>query len=465
MRAPATRDQADAYRYGLRRLEAALVRGDPVPLHEQIRAQRRATLAGVLLGLLGLCAVAVYAAVVPRPDWRAQAVVMGSESGAMYVVAHRPDRLIPVSNLVAARLELAALRAAGASDVEPGAARPVPVPDEALAGAPRTPAAAVAGAQAVAPGGTVPPRWAVCDEVGPGGRAGTSTVIGGAVPMAPLPPGEGVLLVDPDGLSWLLVDGRRHRIDVEDERLLAAFGLARAVPRAVSGALLAVLPGGPALVTPTVPGRGGPAPRGVPGRVGDVLVARPVGGFAQYFVVLSGGLQQVPELVAELLRVVSGAPAVRPVPLEVLASAVAVDELAVAGWPVGAPRLRAAEQAPVVCWNWASDGPPGGTVGVASALPLSAGTVPVTLAGADGPGAWLDAVAVGTGGAVRADPGGVWLVSSTGVGYPVLDAATASAVGVTVTERAPEAVLRLLPAGPPLDLRAAGRFDDLPPAG
>ena len=113
MRPPATRDQADAYRFGLRRLEAALVRGDPVPLHEQVRAQRRATLAGVLLGLLGLCAVAGYAAVVPRPDWRAQSVVVGAGSGAMYAVAHGPDRLVPVTNLVAARLVIAALGPAG----------------------------------------------------------------------------------------------------------------------------------------------------------------------------------------------------------------------------------------------------------------------------------------------------------------------------------------------------------------
>ncbi|MBA3905765.1 MAG: type VII secretion protein EccB, partial [Pseudonocardiales bacterium] len=69
IRAPATRDQADAYRFGLRRLEAALVRGDPVPLHEQIRSQRRASFAGVVLGMLGLCGVAGYALVVPSPNW------------------------------------------------------------------------------------------------------------------------------------------------------------------------------------------------------------------------------------------------------------------------------------------------------------------------------------------------------------------------------------------------------------
>jgi peptidoglycan/LPS O-acetylase OafA/YrhL len=95
LRAPATRDQADAYRFGLRRMEAALVRGDPVPLHEQIRSQRRAALAGVVLGLLGLCGAAVWAVLVPSPEWRREAVVIGATSGVMYAVAHDPDRLVP----------------------------------------------------------------------------------------------------------------------------------------------------------------------------------------------------------------------------------------------------------------------------------------------------------------------------------------------------------------------------------
>ena len=77
----------------------------------------------------------------------------------------------------------------------------------------------------------------------------------------------------------------------------------------------------------------------------------------------------------------------------------------------------------------------------------------------------LDAAAVGNGGAVRV-PGAeaAWLVSASGVGYPVLDAATAAAVGIGAAEPASEAVLRLLPDGPPVDVRGAGRVLDLLPA-
>ncbi len=480
MRAPATRDQADAYRFGLRRLEAALVRGDPVPLHEQIRSQRRAALAGVVLGLLGLCAAAAFATLSPRPNWTRQAVVVGAGSGAMYAVAHHPHRLVPVPNLPAARLVLAALRAGGSTDADPATATPVTVPDDALDGAPRTPAAAVPGALAVRPGGPpVPPRWAVCDTVTPEGALVGTTVVGGAGAIAPWPADEGVLLDGPDATTWLVTAGRRHRIDIGDGRLIAAFGLTGRVPRAAAPALLSVLPEGPPLVTPVVPGRGEPAPDGLPGRIGDVLVAHAVGGGPQHYVVLAGGLQEVPAVVAELLRVASGEREPRPVGAAELAAADLVDEpaaddpaaggLAVDGWPAGAPRLRDAAEAPVLCWTWSADGGPEGGVWAGRAAPV-AGAEPVTLAQADGPGERIDAVAVGPGGAVRATAPGrppgagpLWLVSGTGVAYGVADDATAAALGITTAEPAPEAALRLLPAGPTLDLAAADRVVDVLP--
>ncbi|WP_158228159.1 type VII secretion protein EccB [Pseudonocardia sp. MH-G8] len=464
VRAPATRDQADAYRFGLRRLEAALVRGDPVPMHEQIRSQRRAALAGVVLGL---CVAAVLAAVVPRPDWTRQAVVIGAESGAMYVVAHGPDRLVPVANLPAARLVLAALRAGGSTDAHPAEATPVTVADSALDGAPRTPTAAVPGALAVRPGGPpVPPHWAVCDTVTPEGALSATTVLGGTAPIAAAAAGDGVLLVGPDGNTWLVTAGQRHRVDVGDGRLVAAFGLTGRVPREAAPALLTVLPEGPPLVTPVVAGRGEPAPGDLPGRIGDVLVAHPVGGRVQHYVVLAGGLQEVPALPAELLRVASGQAQATPVGAGELAGAAVVDELAVGGWPAGAPRVREAAEAPVVCRTWGAPGT-GGGVWTGPAVPAGKWS-PVALAQADGPGERVDAVAVGPGGAVRAtpdagpDPGGaLWLVSATGVAHRVAGDATAAALGITAAEPAPEAALRLLPTGPTLDAAAADRVVDV----
>ena len=446
------------------------MRGDPVPLHEQIRSQRRAALAGVVLGLLGLCGAAGYALVVPSPDWTGQEVVVGSASGAMYVVAHDPDRLVPVANLPAARLVLAALRGGGATGADPGTAIPVAVPDAALDAAPRTPTAAVPGAVAVRPAGVLPPRWAVCDEVTADGRVVGTTVIGGAAEPEPAPPGDGVLLVGPDDATWLVTAGHRHRVDVGDGALLAAFGLTGRLPRLVTADVLSVLPEGSPLATPDVPGRGDPAPDGLPGSVGDVLVARPVGAGPRHFVVLAGGLQEVPPVLAELLRVASGATQPREIEADVLAGATLVDELAVAGWPDGAPQLRGPTEASVLCWTWTATGDPAGAVWLGSALPLPAGSTTVALAQADGAGERVDAVAVGAGGAVRATgpgrapgAGPLWLLSATGVAYGVADDASASALGITLTEPAPEAALRLLPTGPPLDLAQAGQVVDVLP--
>ena len=86
---------------------------------------------------------------------------------------------------------------------------------------------------------------------------------------------------------------------------------------------------------------------------------------------------------------------------------------------------------------------------------------------ADGPGPNLDAVSVPAGAAtvVRAVPGrgdGLWLVSETGVGYPIAagqdggnDTATALGIQPRTVGPAPEHALRLLPSGPVLDLQVA----------
>jgi type VII secretion protein EccB len=466
LRAPATRDQADAYRFGLRRMEAALVRGDPVPLHEQIRSQRRAALAGVVLGLLGLCGAAVWAILVPSPTWQHESVVVGVTSGAMYVVAHDPDRLVPVADLPAARLVLAALRTGGSAAGNPGTATATAVPDASIAGAPRTPAAAVSGAVAVTPGATIRPSWAVCDTVDAEGALVGTTVIGDAAGRPPVASGDGVLLDGPEDTTWLVAGGLRHRVDVGDGAVRAAFRLTNQLPRAASAALVSALPEGPALATPVVPNRGDLPPAGLPGRVGDVLSSG-VGDGQEYFAVLDGGLQEVPPAVADLLVVASDARQVRAVGADVLSGATFVDTLKVDGWPVGPVRIAEPEDTPITCWNWTPDRTEG-DVWFGRDLPLAANVAPVGLAQADGPGERLDAVSVGAGGAVRATgpgraagAGPLWLVSATGVGYGVASDPTAAALGITSPEPAPEAALRLLPTGKTLDLADASRATDV----
>jgi type VII secretion protein EccB len=448
-------------------MEAALVRGDPVPLHEQIRSQRRAAFAGVVLGLLGLCGAAVWALLAPSPDWWHESVVIGTPSGALYAVAHGPDRLVPVADLPAARLVLAALGAGGSVGGDPGTATATAVPDASIAGAPRTPAAAVSGAVAVTPEATIRASWAMCDTVDAEGALVDTTVLGGADGRPPVAPGAGVLVGGPGDTTWLVTDGLRHRVDVGDGAVRAAFRLTNQLPRAGSAAVISALPEGPALATPVVPGREELAPAGLPGRVGDVLSSG-VGDGQEYFVVLEGGLQEVPSAVADLLVVASDARQVRPVGADALSDATFVNTLKLDGWPTGAVHIAEPADAPVTCWTWTPDRQTGG-VWFGRDLPLAAGVAPVALAQADGAGERVDAVAVGAGGAVRATgpgrapgAGPLWLVSATGVGYGVAGDPTATALGITVADPAPEAALRLLPTGQTLDLADASRVVDVP---
>ena len=456
---PATRDQVDAYRFGLRRWEAALVRGDPVPLHEQVRAQRRAVAAGVVLGVLGLAAALVSAVVAPRPAWRTQDLVVGTPSGALYVVAHDPDRLVPVANAVAGRLVLAALRSA------PVLTDPVLVDDGTLAEAPRTAAAAVAGAVGADPQRRVVPRWAVCDEVTPTGRLLGTTVLAGVAAGSEEP--AGVVLAVPGGATWLVTGGHRHRVDLGDTAVRTALGLTGRVARPASPGLVSALPEGPPLVRPVVPGAGAPGPRGLRARVGDVVSSRPAGAAPRYHVVLDAGLQEVSPLVADVLAAASGK-AVTGIGPEVVAGLPPVRRLDVAGWPTVAPTLREPAEAPVTCWTWSGE-PGADPVGGVHLGRMPGAEPTVVLAGADGAGARVDAVAVGAGGAVRATapgvPGGagtVWLVSASGVANGVADEASAAALGITDPAPAPEAALRLLPTGPVLDVAGATGAVDVP---
>jgi type VII secretion protein EccB len=463
--APATRDQVDAYRFGLRRMEAALVRGDPVLLHEQIRTQRRAVAAGVVLSVLGVVGALLTAHFAPRPTWQEQNLVVGAPSGALYAVAHDPDRLVPVANAVAGRLVLAALRSAA-----PVSKAPVLVDDAVLADAPRTAAAAVPGAVAADPGQRLAGPWAICDEVAAapsGARLAGTTVLAGSAPEPSTDPDVGVLLAAPGGDTWLVAAGRRHRVDPRDAAVRTALGLAARAPRPASPGLVSALPEGVGLVTPQVPAAGAAGPPDVPGRVGDVLVSRPAGGAPRYHVVVAGGLQEVPPLVADVLAAASGDPVVEIGP-EVVAAAAAVHPLDLAGWPATAPHLREPAEASGTCWSWTGASPEG-EIRIGR---MPGAAPPVVLAGADGEGAALDAVAVGAGGTVRATAPGVapgagtlWVVSATGVAYGVADADSAAALGVTTVEPAPEAVLRLLPTGPALDLAAANRAVDVATAG
>ncbi len=466
-RRSATAGQVVAQRFTTRRVASALVRRDPAPRVDPLRSHTRATVAGGFLAALALGAAAVIG-VVDRPaDWRGAAIVVAERSGALAAVAHDPDRLIGVPNLASARLVASAL--AGG----PVPADPVEVADETLDAAPRARPVGIVDAPALPPADQPGPAvWSVCDTTAPDPAPGaawtrphtTTTVAGAATPPGrPLAPGEGLVVVDRAGRTWLVHDGVRARLDVTRPAVVEALGLGGLLPRPASSGFLAALPEEPPITPPPVPGRGAPVPVDLAGeRAGGVVRVVGPGRPDTYLLVLPDGVEVVPELLARVIRLDDPARAGVPIPTVSPAQVAtppvsrAVDASA---FPDPAPVPLPPDRAPTACADLAgADGAPGAVVTV-PAQPPGPGT---TLRQADGSGDRVDRVALpGTGAAVRtvgAGAGALVVVSATGSVDGVQDAATAEALGLGRTfSPAPQAVVGLLPSGPPLSVEAASR--------
>lgn len=470
---PATSGQVQAHRFSLRRMQSALVRREAVPSTDPLRTHARAQIVGVVLAALTLGGFAIWGQIDRPVDWRRAAVVVGADSGAIYVVAG--ERLLPVPNLASARLVLA-----GGANEAPGGtpAAPVEVPDTVLAEAARLPPVGIPDAPALPPAGTPGPAvWSVCDTgsadpAPPSGaspwarpRVWTTVLANRADPGEPLPPGHGLLLRDRFGGTWLVHDGVRSRLDLTDPAVVVAFDLAGQLPRPVTTGLLNTLPEAPPIASPVIPGRGTPIRVDLAGEpVGGVVRLVGPGTPDRWYLVAADGVQEVPPVVARLVRLSDptraavGVPTVSPNQLALVGTSRVVP---VATYPDPVPVPVPMADARTTC---ASTGGGDRT----PRLTLAAGPVPagptVTVAGADGAGDGLDAVAVpGSGVAARAvapgrpdAPGTIVVVSGSGRVSGVPDPGTAAALGLGEGfAAAPEPVVGLLPPGPALTLDAA----------
>ena len=495
-REPVTRMQLDAYRFGQRRLESALARRDPVLLHEEIRGQRRVVTVGVALAMLGLVAAFGYARVAGKTAWEQQSIIAAKQSGRMFVVIHNPDRLVPVRNLAAARLVLAAARKSAGRGGSSGSGAPTAIDDAALDKAPRTALAAVPGADGVQlPGGdnvASARPWAVCDVTAP--RAQTIVVAGAATGPTtdgmpkPMPNDQGLLLESPDHDFYLLMGSHRYRLD-SVYAAQRAYDLVDVTPRKVSAALLSAIPEGRPIKMPTIPDLGETAPGGLSAEVGDVV--RTSGdaedaGDDKYYLMLADGRQEISRPVADLIRTGQKVDLSHPPRVVSTEQINSIDKAVLPGldqYPALMPKVPRGSDTQALCWQWDARGR-GGAVTMGSQPPVPADQPSTQLAQADGLGPKLDMVSVPTGVplAVRAvggddAGGGLWLISDTGVGYQVAagqnaagpNAAgpnsneTAGALGIQPDAAAPAPVqaLRLLPEGPDLDLQSATRTVDV----
>jgi type VII secretion protein EccB len=442
----------------------ALVRGDARMLDDPLRAQAIAYGTGCVLAAIAIAVCAVLAVVRPGSAPGDAPILMARDTGALYV---RIDGTVhPVLNLASARL------------IVGRPANPAAVTDAAIAKLRRGPVVGIAGAPAQIgrPLRLDETDWSVCDIAEPAqtvllaGRAGRE--------MVPLGSGQALMVSAraPGSPAYLVTDGWRARVDLRDIAVVRALHLEGVSIQRVSQALLDSVPEAPALRAPLIAGAGTPGPAALGGLVVGTVVRVVRTGPAEFYVVLTDGLQRVSREAADVIRFSVAQPYGEPpvVPAVVVAEVPVADDLAVARFPERVlPRARA-----VVCARWDPRQPDRGTnTAVSMADSLPEGGVP--LAQGDGEGSNIDRVQIPVGRSVLLQAGGVtreaavdgplYLLNDLGVLFGIRDGATAEHLGlVDKAIPAPWPMLARLPRGPELNRDAASVVRDglpgVPPA-
>jgi type VII secretion protein EccB len=475
-----TRAQVNGYRFLLRRLEHALIRGDSRMIHDPMRGQTRSLLVGLVIALIIVGACGVLAFFKPSPAVGNAHILLSKSNGAIFV--RIGDRAYPALNLASARL------ITGSSEA------PVVVDDKKLAALDRGPVVGIVGAPlAIAPGvDSVNSSWTVCDTTefpsaiqGTGSRVVRTTVIAGPTALSSdthTAAASEAALVRADNKHYLLFDGVRAPIDVTDPVLMNALHLTAVEVRDVSVGLLNAFPLVAPITAITVPDAGASAPAPLPDtvHVGSIVKTSDTSG-EQLYVVLSDGVQPVTAATADIIRYGDASARQEPESLSpaVLTAVPKVQRLAVGHYPTVVPRVAGVRADPVVCFTWrrgSTDTTAATQLIVGRTLPVAEQAATVPLAGADGSGPALDAVYFkpGTGEYVRAvgmQPdaeamGQLFYIADTGQRFHVKDTAAAAALGVhgsdgpdgahgAAPQLAPWSVISLLPAGPELSRDAA----------
>ncbi|MGW5073273.1 type VII secretion protein EccB [Rhodococcus sp. NPDC004095] len=459
---PTSRWQVSGYRFLVRRMEHALVRRDVRMLHDPMRSQSRALAAGALLAVIALAGCAALALIRPQDKIGDARIVVGKDSGAMFVVLE--DTLHPVLNLASARLIVA------------GADTPVVVQETELGSLPRGPLLGIPGAPSALPSDD-PGAWTVCDSIAPGGAKAVSTAVIVGGPDLPdgvrdLSADEALLVQGTDG-TYLVHDGTRSRVDLGDHAVSLAFDLDGVVPRPVSAGLLGAIPEAPALTPPVIRDAGAQPSYSFQGKpIGSVVQVQDAQE-TRYYAVLADGLQRIGRATADLIRYADsqGAAGMDIVTPDAVTGPPQSTALAVETFPDTPPHIVDDRRDPVGCLSWRpvfGDGGVRATVAVVAGnrLPLPADARPVTLAQSDGTGDNADAFFVrpGVGALVHSTgitpasgrQGALFFVADTGVRYGVENRDTATLLGFgDATAPAPWPILGLLAPGPELGREAA----------
>ncbi|OBI84364.1 type VII secretion protein EccB [Mycobacterium sp. E740] len=444
-----TRHQVTGWRFVMRRIASGVALHDTRMLVDPLRTQTRAVLVGALVLITGLAGCFVFSMIRPGGVAGNDAILADRTTSALYV--RLGEQLHPVLNLTSARL--IAGRADNPSQVKTSEIDQFPRGN--LLGIPGAPERMVQNT-------THDADWTVCDGVS-GPAAGVTMIAGpladGGQRAAPLPSDQAVLVANPSGPNagtWLLWDGRRSPIDMNDRAVTSAlgFGTAPAAARPIAPGLFNAVPEAPALSPPAVPGAGEPPryPLPVSAPVGAVVTAFATDNTLRHYAVLGDGLQPISPVLAAIMRNSNSFGLDQPPRLgaDDVARLPVADVIDTDAYPSAPLSLVDAADAPLTCARWTR--PADAT---SAALELRSGvTLPiseylhtVSLVGAGagstanrvalepGRGFLVQTVGQDGGGASAAPPGGAsfWL-SDVGVRYGLDedgDDKSISALGLT----------------------------------
>ncbi len=441
-----------------RRMECALLGVDLRAVNESIRAPAQSLAAGSVLAIVAVVGCLLLAVLRPEPAAGSAPIVMERRSGALFV--RLGDTLHPVLNLASARL------------IVRTNADPQPMDAAALGRNKLGPMLGIPGVPQFLgqPLSESESQWSVCDT-----PDRTTVVVGGEPQSDALGRDQTLLVTTTGGSTYLLFDGRRAVVNLDDAAVARGVGIVGRTPLPVSSTLLNLIPEAPPIATPRIPDAGKRGPDTLSGfPVGTVLrVARSVGD--EYYVVLREGVQRVGQLAAELVRFSDsqGTRTAIPVAPDVIRTAKAVTRLPVSDFP-DRSSLQSPARGTTICARWTRAA--SGRAVVSFSLggpPIPDGRAPVALAQSDAQGPAVDAVYVPpgrvayvratglSGGDARA--GVRYLVADTGVRFAVHDDDAAHDLGLDPSMiAAPWPILATLPAGPDLSRANASLAHDVP---
>lgn len=500
---PTTKSQVQAYRFVLRRMQSALVRRDAVMLHDPMRSHGRATLVGFLLGILGVIGFVIFGLISPSPSVPDSGIVIGKDSGTIYVVSGNPKSLTPTFNLASARLLLMSQANGGAVQ----ASAPSVVPDSSLENIPHNRRTGIVDGPQLLPSSAqrISDNWGVCDDLRinqdlPDNlklqQATLETTVFAGVPNlgSELSIDSAVLAQAQDGKYYLIyrlpnnpndpnANTVRAQVDPTDQAVVSVFGLNPQVVRRISIGLLNSIPPVTPLTAPTVQGQGSAtsfqrlAAEGL--RVGSVFKVNSVGGGSDVFAVLQNGIQKVPAAVGDLIRASqSGSkqiPLLGPDEINGIPQIPDTDPsaLPVNQMPSVVPTILDPTKSPTTCLGWdIVNNQPHTVVSVGAALPTPKDAKLIDIGKAGPKGLKIDhfymppgfgAVVQSATSAESFGKGPMALVTDNGLVYGIPNTQTLQGLGLDNPRPAPDAVLGLLPTGTTLDTQDAQRsFDDIP---